>query len=190
MLYLPLGGFPIALQNGFFGLIFGLLISLFCILSFRLKAPRKCYLKSLKKEIAREFPDGLNQDHFARKMLEAAKNNATQPIVWGHSGGRGGKVDISKEYSIIFWENSVTVVKLEKVERMELADENLTIITRSEYATVRRRQENYPIKFFYRDMENIGSKKGTFSDKRFCFPTKELRDEVASAIEATQAIWS
>lgn len=179
------GGFPIAVQNGLIGLILGLLISLFCMLAFRAKAPRKSYLKSLKKEMAREFPNGLNQDHFAREMLETAKNNTAQQILWEGSGGRGGKVKISKGYAILFWENSVTVVALGKVERMELADENLTIYNRNEYATVRRRQENYPIKFFYRDTENTSSKKKTFSDKRFNLPTKELRDKVAAAIEET-----
>lgn len=177
------GGFPIAVQNGLIGLIFGLLISLFCMLAFRAKAPRKGYLKALKKEMAREFPNGLNQDHFARKMLDAVKNNTAKQILWERSGRRGGKVELSKGYAILFWENSVTVVTLGKVERMELADESLAISTTGEYARVHRRQENYPIRFFYRDTENTGSQKQTFSDKRFNLPTKELQSQVATAIE-------
>lgn len=176
------GGFKIALQNAFIGLILGILISLVCWAVFRIASPRRCYLKSLKKQIKREFPEELDRERFAKAMQEMLGHN----ITWESPGGRTGKVEVVKEYAILFWANSVTVVKLGQVERMELDAYEFNVSVGGAQGTVRGQQEHFVIRFYYyaEGVELTSKKKG--EDKRFNFPARELRDRVAQAIEAVQ----
>ena len=179
------GGITIGIQNALYGLLLGLCITIFCVIAFAAKSPGKCYLKSLKKEISREFRQEFELEIFAKQIQEATKRDQIRKISWEQSGGRGGKVDITAEYAVRFSENSVTIVKLAQVESMELDAYIDNISVRNEYGTIHRRQGNFIISFFYyhtgAEAASAVSRKKT-ADKRFSLPSREMCDKFAEYI--------